>query len=97
VKKVIAHLAIFAGMRPGGIPALQRRHASGDGSRINIEQRLYRGEIDTPKTDSSTRIVAIPHKTSEQLRGWMEMVGRKPLAWVFASENPEKPVWRDNV
>ena len=29
-ERVIAHLAIFAGMRPGEILALQRRHVSGD-------------------------------------------------------------------
>jgi hypothetical protein len=27
----------------------------------------------------------------------MELVDVYPEAWVFASENPEKPMWRDNV
>ncbi len=27
----------------------------------------------------------------------MELVGQDPNAWVFASENPLKPMWRDNV
>ena len=27
----------------------------------------------------------------------MELVGKDPEAWVFASENPAKPMWRDNV
>src|ERR1022692_2977523 len=52
-ESVIAHLALFAGMRPGEILALQRRHVSGDCRRVRIEQRLYRGDIDTPKTNSS--------------------------------------------
>ena len=26
----------------------------------------------------------------------MEMVRREPDAWVFESENPAKPIWRDN-
>jgi integrase len=93
----IAHLALFAGMRPGEILALQRRHVSGDCRRARIEQRIYRGDIDTPKTHSSTRTVAIPPKTAKQLQVWMGLVGEHPEAWVFASENAAKPMWRDNV
>ena len=46
-------------------------------ARLSIDQRLYRGDIDTPKTHSSTRTVAIPPKTANQLREWMELVGRE--------------------
>jgi integrase len=45
-ERVIALLAIFAGMRPGEILALQRRHVSGDCCKVRIEQRIYRGDID---------------------------------------------------
>ena len=96
-ESVIAHLAIFSGMRPGEILALQRRHVSGDCTKVSVEQRLYRGDIDSPKTGNSTRTVAIPPKTAALLKGWMELVGGSPKAWVFASENPKKPMWRDNV
>lgn len=27
----------------------------------------------------------------------MELVAEKPEAWVFTSENPSTPLWRDNV
>jgi integrase len=94
---VIGHLALFAGMRPGEILALQRRHVSGDCRRVRIEQRLYRGDIDTPKTNSSKRTAAIPPKTAKLLQAWMELAGEEPEAWVFASENGDKPMWRDNV
>jgi integrase len=73
-ERVIAHLALFAGMRPGEILALQRRHISADGCQLSIEQRVYRGDIDTPKTDSSTRLVAIPPRTAHQLREWMRLL-----------------------
>ena len=96
-ERVIDHLAIFVGMRPGEILALQRRHVSKDCLELVIEQRLYRGDIDTPKTTSSRRTVAIPPETNKQLQEWMELVGEDPKAWVFASENPAKPIWRDNV
>jgi integrase len=96
-ERVIAYLAIFGGIRPGEILARQRRHVSGDCRKVGIDQRLYRGDIDTPKTTSSTRTVAIPPKTANQLQEWMGLVGKQPDAWVFASENPLKPMWRDNV
>src|SRR5215471_733015 len=62
-----------------------------------IEQRLYRGTIDDPKTNSSKRTVGIPAQTASILREWMNQVGGKLGAWIFASENPAKPMWRDNV
>jgi integrase len=96
-EKLIAHLAIFTGMRPGEILGLQRRHVSDDCSQVTVAQRIYRGDIDTPKTNTSRRIVAIPPQTAECMRGWMEMVAPEPQAWVFASENPEKPMWKDNI
>jgi integrase len=96
-ERVIDHLALFVGMRPGEILALQRRHIVEDCSELVIEQRLYRGDIDDPKTTSSKRKVGIPSQTAQELRAWMKLVGGKPNAWVFASENPQKPMWRDNV
>jgi integrase len=45
-EKVIVQLAIFAGLRPGEILALQRRHVAEDRSSVEIEQRVYRGDID---------------------------------------------------
>ena len=96
-ERVIDHLAIFVGIRPGEILGLQRRHVSKDGTQITIRQRVYRGLIDTPKTDPSNRTVAIPPTTAAYLREWMECCGAKPDAWLFASENPAKPMWRDNV
>ena len=89
-ERVIDHLALFVGMRPGEILALQRRHVAEDCSELVIEQRLYRGDIDDPKTASSKRTVGIPSQTAKELREWMELVPRHPEAWVFASENPAK-------
>lgn len=96
-ESVIAHLAIFAGMRPGEILGLQRQHVSKDCRAVTIAQRLYRGDIDTPKTRSSRRTVAIPTKTASLMQEWMGLVADKPEAWVFSSENAETPMWRDNV
>ena len=96
-ESVIAHLAIFVGMRPGEILGLQRQHVSEDCRAVTIAQRLYRGDIDTPKTRSSRRTVAIPTKTASLMQEWMGLVADGPEAWVFSSENAAKPMWRDNV
>ncbi len=96
-ERLIDHLAIFVGMRPGEILALQRRHVNESCTEVVIGQRLYRGVIDTPKTESSFRTVAVPPKTAARLKDWMPLVGSDPNAWVFASENPAAPLWRDNV
>lgn len=90
-ERVIDYLALFAGMRPGEILALLRKHVSEDCSAVIIEQRLYRGDIDTPKTISSRRIVAIPAQTAIELQQWLLLVGTSPDSWVFASENPDNP------
>lgn len=96
-ERLLARLAIFTGMRPGEILALQRQHVKEDCSEIVIEQALYRGCIDDPKTTSSKRTVAVPPETALLLKEWMELVPKNPDAWVFASENPVKPLWRDNA
>src|SRR5687768_16761110 len=84
-------------MRPGEILALQRRYVSPDCTEVEIDQRLYRGLIDTPKTESSSRTVAIPPKTAALLGAWMEGVGPAAEAWLFPSENLDTPMWRDDI
>ena len=96
-EKVLLHMAILSGFRPGEMLGLQRRHVAADGSAVNVEQRVYRGIIDDPKTDPSRREVAIPPATALLLRDWMESaVGPEPDAYVFAGERG-KPVWRDTL
>jgi integrase len=96
-ERVIAHLAIFAGMRPGEILGLQRKHVGIDHASVTVEQRLYRGDIDTPKTASSRRVVALGPATAKILKEWMEWVGEESDSWLFASESGETPIWRDNI
>jgi integrase len=96
-EKVLLHMAIFSGFRPGEMLALQRCHVSANSTRVNVVQRVYRGEIDAPKTHPSRREVAIPPATAELLREWMETaVGSEEAAFVFASEKGT-PVWRDTL
>jgi integrase len=96
-EKVILHLGIFAGLRPGEMLALRRRNVASDGSSVEVEQRVYRGDLDDPKNGEG-RTVAIPSRTASLLLEWLgAAVDPEPDAWVFASENRETPMWRDNL
>jgi len=96
-EQILLHMAIFSGFRPGEMLALQRRHISGDAKVVKVEQRVYRGDIDAPKTNPSRREVAIPPRTAELLREWMSTaVHPEPNSYVFASEKG-KPIWRDTL
>lgn len=96
-ERLLLHMAIFAGFRPGEMLALQRRHVSEDATVVKVEQRVYRGDIDRPKTDPSRREVAIPPRTAELLREWMNVaVGPQTEAYVFAGEKG-KPIWKDTL
>ncbi len=67
-ERLVDYLAIFVGMRPGEILALQRKHVDESCTEVVISQGLYRGAIDSPKTEASYRTVAIPPITSMVLR-----------------------------
>jgi integrase len=96
-EKLILHLAILSGLRPGEILAIQRRHVAGDGSSVQIEQRVYRGKLDCPK-NGETRIVAVAPRTATLLCEWLgRAVDAEPNSWVFASETNDNPLWRDNL
>jgi integrase len=64
----ICMLAMVAGMRPSEIFGLKWQHVKSD--RVEIEQRLYRGKIDSPKTDRSTRTVALSEGLKAAIGNW---------------------------
>jgi integrase len=81
----------------GEMLAVRRRHIAPDQSSVKIEQRVYRGVLDDPK-NSQSRAVAVPPRTAALLKEWLDTaVDPDPDAWVFASENRETPLWRDNL
>lgn len=66
-ERLIAKMAILAGMRPGEIFAmtwgrLTETHA-------DIMQRVYRRKLDTPKTDKSTRKAALSQGCFRRSKG----------------------------
>ena len=94
-ERVIGGFAILAGMRPGEIFALTRSRVEGEYADIN--QRIYRGEIDTPKTANSKRLAALGHVLLRWLAEWLERLpDPRPEAWLFPSEKLTTPLSKDN-
>ena len=75
-ERLIAKLAILAGMRPGEIFALTWGRLTA--THADIRQRVYRRKIDTPKTDNSTRKAAL----SEGLLAEIESVAADGSGYV---------------
>src|SRR5437899_11665466 len=94
-ERLVCMLATIAGMRPGEIFALKWHHVRTD--HIEIEQRLYRGKIDSPKTNQSKRSVALSQGLQSKMAEWRLVSGDPgPEVWVFPSETLKTPMSKDN-
>jgi integrase len=98
-ERLIAKLAVLAGMRPGEILALTWGQIS---DCADIRQRVYRGIIDTPKTVQSERKAALSEGLLRDLEEWRKQaVDTSANAWVFPSENmtplAKENVWRRSI
>src|ERR1017187_6941590 len=93
-ERLIAKLAILAGMRPGEIFALTWGRLTA--THADIRQRVYRQKIDTPKTDNSYRQAALSEGVLAEIENWRMMaVATRDDAWVFPSERMT-PLSKDN-
>ncbi len=82
-------------MRPGEIFGLKWEHVKED--HIRVQQRIYRGKIDSPKTTRSVREVALAEGLQCLMSRRKSMsVDSSPGAWVFPSEKLKTPVSKDN-
>ena len=94
-EQVVVRLATLCGMRPGEILALKLRDFRG--AELVVERRLYRGDLDVPKTSRSTRTVALPKGTQQLLQVWIaQNLMSDPEQWLFPSE-ANTPLTRDNL
>jgi integrase len=98
-ERLIAKLAILAGMRPGEIFALRWGRMS---DHADIRERVYRGIFDTPKTVHSEREAALSLGLLRDLENWkQESIVVTDDALVFPSERmtPLRPenVWRRHI
>jgi len=95
-EKVILQLAIFAGVRPGELLAIQQQDVADGGCKIEIRRRVYRGKFAAPK-NGLVRRIAVGPRTASVLSKWIEMaVERSPEAYVFAGETGQ-PLWRSSL
>jgi hypothetical protein len=63
---------------------------------VDTRQRVYRGSIDTPKTNQSVRKAALPEGLLREIELWREFsVESRDDAWVFPSERMT-PLSKDN-
>ena len=69
-ERLIAKLAVLAGMRPGEIFALTWGRLTA--TYADIRQRVYRGAIDTPKTDQSIRKAALSEGLLAEIENWRD-------------------------
>jgi integrase len=92
---LIVQLAIIGGLRPGEIFGLTWKRVGPDYA--DIRQRVYKGEIDSPKTVQSVRRAALSHGVLYALEQWKaRSLNTNPEAWVFPSER-NTPLSRDNL
>ena len=99
-ERLIAKLAILAGMRPGEIFGLtwgRLAEASAE-----VTQRVYRNKVDTPKTHHSVRKAAITDDIWLELDQWRSSSRYKSdHSFVFSSERgtalSKDNVWRRNM
>ena len=94
-ERLVVQLAIIAGMRTGEILGLAWKHVGPN--YIDVRQRVYKGQIDSPKTKQSVRKAALSEGVNAALGQWKSISLDASLdAWVFPSERGT-PLSRDNV
>jgi len=95
-ERLIVKFAVLAGLRPGEIFGLKWGRLSG--THADIRQRVYRGEIDSPKTTNSIRKAALSAGLMAEIELWRSLsLDASADAWVFPSETGKTPLGRDNV
>jgi integrase len=93
-ERLIAKLEVIAGMRPGEIFALTWGRMTA--TYADIRQRVYKGRIDTPKTENSMRKAALSEGLLAEIENWrMLAVDTREDASVFPSERMT-PLSKDN-
>jgi integrase len=91
-ERLIAKLAILAGMRPGEIFGLKWSLLTD--THADVRQRVYRGLVDTPKTDQSLRKAALSKGLLADVEQWRAKAVDSE-GWVFPSE-AMTPLSKDN-
>jgi integrase len=79
------------------VTGLKLKHVNLERGCIHIEQRNWRGDIDSPKTIGSNRTLALG-KLVERYRTWIAgLKTTNPEAWVSKARRPQHPLWDSGV
>ena len=94
-EQLIAKLALIAGMRPGVIFGLKWARMEADYA--DIRQRVYRGDVDSPKSVRSVRFAALSDRLLASIDEWRAVsLDTSADASVFPSEKLTTPLTKDN-
>jgi integrase len=94
-ERLIFKLAGIAGMRPGEIFGL--KWVNLEPPYADVCQRVYHGDIDTPKSPKSIRKAALSESLLSDVARWRELsLNTAPDSWVFPSETGKTPLRTDN-
>lgn len=94
---ILARLVLIEGIRPGEALALKWGDVYAD--HLDVQRRVYRGKIDSPKSVRRAEIAPAlsdaTHALLEQWRAASPVIS--PDAWVFPSETLRTPIAKDNI
>jgi integrase len=95
----IIRVAALSGLRRSELFALQWTDITEgdghDGGQIHVRRRLYQGDLDTPKTDGSDRVVDVPQRLLDELAVHRAMYPPVADGFVFRT-NTGQPIDPDN-
>jgi len=95
-ERLIVKFALVGGMRPGEIFALRRGRVTA--TYADVCERVYRGDLDTPKTTKSVRLAALSSGLARDLEDWLNACpDGGPNGWLFPSEKLSTPLRKDGV
>src|SRR5688572_17560712 len=94
-ERLVFKLAVLAGLRPGEIFALRRNRLTENSA--DIQERVYRGQLDTPKTRKSARVVALSPGVQQDMGDWLAISPVSTEGWLFPSETLDTPMSKDNM
>jgi integrase len=92
--KVLFALLAATGLRIGEALGLKLcEHLSGDFSTIKVRQSVWRGSVQTPKTDNAIREIDLPKSLAAFLKTY---IGDRASGFLFESESG-RPLTQRNV
>jgi integrase len=94
-EKLFVALACWRGFRPGEIAALKVGDMQAE--EWNVERRVYRGVIDTPKSKNSTRPIPVGTLAPLLDEHLATLPDSSPDAWLFPSETGKTPISPSNL